>query len=167
MKESVLVVMKPDAMSKGLIGPILTKFLETNLTLVAVRLLQVTPGLAKAHYKHIYGQPFYQGTIDHILGKGYKDSRVLALVSYGDGAIKKCREITGATNPKEAAPGTVRGMFGCVTPKGVFENVLHVSSDQKEAEREIKLWFTPDEILMNLYPTERKTIQSSQQRVWV
>jgi len=81
--------------------------------------------------------------------------KVMALVYWGPDAIKKCRGMAGATNPEEADPTSIRGSYGRITTKGLYENVIHVSSDEKDAEREIKLWFNPDEIIVKLYPTKQ------------
>ena len=88
----------------------------------------------------------------------------MVVVYYGKGAIRICRKIAGATNPEEADPTSIRGAYGRITTKGVFENVVHVSSDKAEAEREIKLWFTPDEVVLKLYRI--KIAQVGKQKVW-
>ena len=80
--------------------------------------------------------------------------------------IKKCRELAGATNPEKADPTSIRGSFGRITTNGVFENVLHVSSDRREAQREIKLWFEPDDIVEELYPTQIKILKSVKKKAW-
>jgi len=82
------------------------------------------------------------------------------------GRLKKCRTIAGATNPEEAAPDSIRGSYGRITTAGIFENVVHVSSDKEEAEREIKLWFDPDDITTNLYSTKTKTVNACKKKVW-
>jgi nucleoside-diphosphate kinase len=166
MKEHLLVVIKPDAMSKGLFGQVLTRFHQAALDIVAIKMTSVSQELAQEHYQHIKGKPFYQMTLDHILGKGYSEKRVLAVVYRGDNAIKICRDLVGATNPQEAAPSTIRGVLGKVTSKGVFENVVHASSDKKEAEREIKLWFQPDEIPAEIFPTKETTVSSARKKSW-
>ena len=83
----------------------------------------------------------------------------MALVYIGEGAIKSVREVVGATNPENAEPTTIRGKYGRITSEGVFENVVHASENEKEAEREIKLWFRPDELVMTLYPIESKEVK--------
>jgi len=86
-------------------------------------------------------------------------------VYYGEDAIKKVRNICGATNPEEADPVSIRGAYGRITTKGVYENVIHASTNPEESEREIKLWFGPDEIIVNLYPT--KTVKVNETRhIW-
>ena len=154
MKEPVLVVIKPEGLSKALLGTIFLKLERAKVELVAIKTLRVTRRLAQEHYCHLKGQPFYQMVINHMLGKYHKSKNVVAMIFRGENAIKKCRRIAGATNPKEADPSSIRGAYGRVTRSGLFENLLHVSSDRKEAEREIKLWFEPKEILVKLYPAQ-------------
>jgi nucleoside-diphosphate kinase len=162
----VLVVIKPDGMNKAFAGLILQKFFATKLELVAAKALLVSRELAEEHYQHIKGQPFYEQTIDVMLGRFYKQKRVLALVFSGPEAIRKCRTVAGATNPKEADPRSVRGAFGRVTPSGIYENVVHVSSDPREAEREIKLWFLPEQMDTQIFPTKKTTNGRRQKMVW-
>ena len=82
------------------------------------------------------------------------DSRVLALVYEGEDAIGRVRKVAGATNPEEAAPGTIRGSFGRISSKGQMENVLHASGNAEEAEFEVKLWFRPGEIINPIFPVK-------------
>ena len=90
----------------------------------------------------------------------------MALVYWGDEAITKCRELAGATNPEEADPTSIRGSYGRITTKGLYENVIHVSSNESEAQREIKLWFKPEEIIVDLYPTKEITEEKKKSKVW-
>jgi nucleoside-diphosphate kinase len=90
----------------------------------------------------------------------------MALVYWGGDAIKKCRELAGATNPEEADPTSIRGSYGRITTSGVYENVIHVSSNEPEAEREIKLWFEPLDIIVDLYPTKKIIEKESTRVVW-
>lgn len=143
MKESAFVILKPDGVVKNLMGPVVSKFSGTGLDLVALRVASVTRERAESHYRHIRGTPFFEGVIDYLMGKFHGQNKVVLLVYRGDQAIKKCRKIAGATNPEKAAPSTIRGAFGRITTKGVFENVVHVSSDPKDAQREIRLWLEP------------------------
>ena len=86
---------------------------------------------------------------------------------YGKDAIQQIRKVCGATNPEEAAPGTIRGSYGRITTKGVYENVIHASSDPKDAEREIKLSFEPDEIVLeDLYPTKEVIQAQKKVKTW-
>jgi nucleoside-diphosphate kinase len=90
----------------------------------------------------------------------------MALVYWGEDAIVKCRQLAGATNPEEADPTSIRGSYGRITTSGVYENVIHVSSDEKEAEREIKLWFQPDEVIVTLYPTKETIEEKKKSKGW-
>ena len=94
------------------------------------------------------------------MGNLHKTTRVLALVYQGEGAIQKIRDVVGATNPEEANPVTIRGAYGRITTSGVFENVVHASSTLEDAEKEIKLWFQPHEIVEEIYPT-KEVIESN------
>ncbi len=166
MKEPVLVIIKPDGISKGLLGAIFSKFSEADLEIIAIKIRRATREIAEKHYDHIKSEPFFKGVIDYFLGVGYKRKEILAVIYYGEGALKKCRKIAGATNPEEAHPFSVRGCYGRITTKGLYENVVHVSSDKKEAKREIQLWFEPQEIAGQLYPTSLVKISNQKKRIW-
>jgi nucleoside-diphosphate kinase len=90
----------------------------------------------------------------------------MAMVYWGTGAINKVRELAGSTNPEEANPISIRGQYGRITTKGIYENVIHASTNEEEAEREIKLWFGPDEVIVDLYPTKIVDLKSVKKRVW-
>ena len=166
MKEGVLVLIKPDGITKDLFGYILIRLTEARLEVIASRIVKVSRKLAAEHYKHLKGKPFFEEVIQFSLGSFHERKYVMALVLWGEEAIKKCRDLAGATNPEEADPSSIRGSCGRITTKGVFENVLHVSSDIKEAEREIKLWFEPHELIVDIFPTRKKTIKSYSKRMW-
>lgn len=152
-----LVVIKPDGLKKSLTGNILTKLSEAKLIIVAAKVVRVNNELAELHYAHLKKQPFFNELRKYIKGElhGKNYRRVLALVYCGKNAIKKVRNLAGATNPEEAQPTTIRGAYGRITTAGVYENVIHASSNSLEAEREIKLWFRPDEIVDNAYPVKK------------
>ncbi|MEI8011344.1 MAG: nucleoside-diphosphate kinase [Candidatus Omnitrophota bacterium] len=163
MKENILVIVKPDGMVKGHAGHVLTRFEETDLKLVGARVVKVTRDLAEAHYFQLREKPFFDELIHFLMGDLHNhQDMVLAMAFTGDEAVRKGREIAGATNPELADPHSIRGSMGRVTTKGVFENVIHVSSDTLEGEREIKLWFTPEEVAMELFPTAT----SGHRKVW-
>jgi len=90
----------------------------------------------------------------------------MALVYHGKDAISKVRELAGSTNPEEADPTSIRGQYGRLTTAGLFENVLHCSATEPEAENEIKLWFSPDELTDEIYPTKEVT-PTQKKKVWV
>jgi len=155
--QSTLVLIKPDAMKRNLMGPVLTKLQESKLNLIAAKLTLTPLALAKAHYAQHEGKDFYPQLLEYITGKlhGNPPVAVLALVFQGDNAIQAIRTLAGNTNPEKAAGDTIRGMFGRITTAGLFENVIHASATPLEAEREIKLWFEPKEILNEIYKMKK------------
>lgn len=155
MKEATLVLIKPDGLKKSLTGNILTRLSETKLDIVAAKILRVSDELAREHYKYLTHKPFFDELLKYIKGEFHEKRKVMAMVYYGEGAIEKVRGISGATNPEEADSVSIRGQYGRITTKGVYENVIHASTNQDEAEREIRLWFEPDEIIVDLYPTKK------------
>ncbi len=164
MNQATLVLVKPDGLKKSLTGNILTRLSETKLDIVGARIVKVSRELAEKHYIFLKDKPFFGELLKYIMGE-YHKKKVMALVYYGEEAIKKVRDICGATNPEEADPVSIRGAYGRITTKGVYENVIHASTNPEESEREIKLWFEPDEIIVDLYPT--KTVKKNTEiRVW-
>src|SRR5215831_15482470 len=166
--QNTLVLIKPDGLKKSLTGNILTKLAETRLIIVGAKVTSVTKELAEQHYIHLKDKPFFPELLNYIQGKIYGEEyqRVLAMVYRGENAIQKVRDIAGATNPEEADSTSIRGAYGRITTKGVFENVIHASSSTEDSEREIKLWFRPDEIIGNLYPTKTIRRDSHDVLVW-
>lgn len=166
MKQAVLILIKPDGLKKSLTGNILTRLSETKLEIVAAKMVRVSKALAEDHYRHLKDKPFFGDIIKYLQGELHDRKKVMALVYWGEDAIKKCRELAGATNPEEADPTSIRGSYGRITTTGVYENVIHVSSDAPDAEREIKLWFQPDEIIVDLYP-KQAVKQELKYNIWV
>ena len=167
MEQATLILIKPDGLKKSLTGNILTRLSETKLEIVAAKMVRVSTELAKEHYKHLVDKPFFEELIKYICGELHDRRKVMALIYWGEGAIKKVRELAGATNPEEADPTTIRGSYGRITTSGVYENVIHVSADEKDAEREIKLWFSPEEIIVDLYPTKEVVMDKTKKRAWL
>lgn len=167
MEQQTLVLIKPDGLMKSLTGNILTKLSEARLIIVAAKCVRVSEELARQHYAHLKDKPFFQELIRYIRGElyGRPNDRVLALVYQGEDAIERVRRIAGATNPEEADPVSIRGAYGRITTKGVYENVIHASSSPEEAKREIQLWFEPDEIVEEIYPTKVVEVQC-RKKVW-
>lgn len=155
MIQQTLVLIKPDGLVRSLTGNILTRLSETKLEIVAAKMSLVSKKLAEAHYCHLKGKPFYAELLQYLSGELHDRRKVLALVYWGENAIAKVREMAGETNPEKASPTSIRGSFGRIRSSGLFENVIHASSDEPEAEREIKLWFQPNEILLELYLTQQ------------
>ena len=173
--DQTLVLIKPDALKLSMTGYILSRFSETHtgLRFAGAKIVHVHRMLAEEHYTEHKGKPFFPPLIDYILGRShYPDEpqrrRVVALVYCGTGAVKKVREITGPTNPhiaREKSPGTIRAMGSVVPVKDAagkvvgerLDNLVHASATDAEAEREIKLWFKPNDIMpyMQAYATEQ------------
>ncbi|MFA5148615.1 MAG: nucleoside-diphosphate kinase [Candidatus Omnitrophota bacterium] len=166
MDQKTLVVIKPDGLKKSLTGNILTRLSESKLEIVAAKITRVSRELASEHYKHMKDKPFFDELIKYLQGELHERRKVMAMVYWGENAIEKVRKLAGSTNPEEADPTTIRGSYGRITTKGLYENVIHASSNESEAEREIKLWFEPDEIIVDLYPTKFATMTDITKRVW-
>ena len=166
MNQAALILIKPDGLKKSLTGNILTRLSETKLEIVAAKMVRVSRELAEEHYKHLKGKPFFEDIIRYIQGELHDRRKVMALIYWGKEAIKKCRELAGATNPEEAEPTSIRGSYGRITTRGVYENVIHVSGNVEEAEREIKLWFRPEEIIVDLYPTKEIVEEKKKSKTW-
>ena len=164
MAQQTLVLIKPDGLKKSLTGNVLARLSETKLDIVAAKVVKVSRELAEKHYEALKDKLFFNDLIKYLMGE-YHKKKVMALVYWGEDAIDKVRKICGATNPEEADPVSIRGAYGRITTKGVYENVIHASTNPEESEREIKLWFQPDEIILDLYPT--KTVKEKiDLRVW-
>ena len=165
MVQKTLVLIKPDGLKKSLTGNILTRLSETKLDIVAAKIVHVSKELAEEHYKQLKDKPFFPELIKYLQGELHGKKKVLAMVYYGDDAIDKVRKLAGATNPEEADAVSIRGSYGRITTKGVYENVLHASTNEPEAEREIKLWFQPDEVIVDIYST-KAVEEKAKKRVW-
>lgn len=172
--EQTLVLIKPDALKLSLTGYILSQFSEfhTGLRFAGAKIVHVTRMLAEEHYAEHRGKHFFVSLIEYIMGQSHYPSgpqrrRVVALVYSGPDAVRKIRDIAGPTNPhvaREKNPGTIRTL-GTVVPvkdeSGAvigerMDNLVHASATPAEAEREIKLWFRPTDIMpyMRVYATE-------------
>ncbi|MCX5789532.1 MAG: nucleoside-diphosphate kinase [Elusimicrobia bacterium] len=151
--EQTLVLIKPDGFKRGLTGLVMDRLDAAGLELVAAKMVRVTEKLAREHYRELSDKPFFPNLIRYIRGEFHdlKQNQVLALVYQGDNAIARTRQAAGATNPEQADPRSIRGSFGRVTTQGQFENVLHASGNLADAEREVQLWFKPEEILTPIY----------------
>ena len=164
--QATLVIVKPDGLIKSLTGNILSRLSETKLKIIGAKIMEVSEEFANKHYHHLKDKPFFPELIEYITGKKHGENRVMAMVYYGEGAIDKVRAIAGATNPEEANPVSIRGAYGRILTSGLFENVIHASSDPSEAEREIKLWFEAQEIVGELYPTKEVILDGVKKKVW-
>jgi len=166
MNQQALILIKPDGLKKSLTGNILARLSETKLEIVAAKMVRVSRELASEHYKHMKDKSFFEELIQYIQGELHDRRKVMAMIYWGEDAIAKIRQLAGSTNPEEADPTTIRGAYGRITTKGLYENVLHTSSNESEAEREIKLWFQPDDIIVDLYPTKVVEVTVDKKRIW-
>ena len=135
--ERTLVLIKPDAMRRGLAGEILRRFEQRGLELREARLVQVDDALAKEHYAEHAEKPFFGELVEFITS-----GPTLALVVEGEGAIATVRTTVGATNPADAGPGTIRGDLALSMP----DNLVHGSDSPESASREIALWFSDERL---------------------
>jgi len=165
MTQSTLVLIKPDGLSKSLTGNVLSRLSETKLDIVAAKIVKVSRKLAEQHYIMLKDKPFFPELLKYLMGE-YHKKKVMALVYAGEDAILKVRQICGSTNPEEADPVSIRGAYGRITTKGVYENIIHASANEPEAEREIKLWFQPDDLIIEMYPS-KVVKEKVDRRVWV
>lgn len=131
--ETTLVLIKPDAVRRNLIGEIVGRFEKKNLTIRAMKLMRMSSDLADKHYAEHIEKPFYPELKAFMTG-----GPLVALAVAGPDAINLVRKMMGATKPADAAPGTIRGDFALV----VTENLVHGSDAPESAERELALWFT-------------------------
>ena len=135
--ERSLVLIKPDAIQRGLAGTIITRLEKQGLKLVATRMLHLDKALARRHYAIHKDKPFFNSLVDYI-----SSAPVIAAVFKGEGAIAVIRKAMGATDPARADTGTIRGDFGV----DIEHNSTHGSDSIETAEKEIKLFFSEDEI---------------------
>ena len=135
--ETTLIILKPDAVQRGLMGPILSRFEAKGLSFVGMKMMSVPKELADQHYAEHQGKPFYDGLIQFVTS-----SPVLVLAIQGVNAITVCRKLIGATNGQKAEPGTIRGDYGM----SGGSNLIHGSDSPESAQRELSLWFKDDEI---------------------
>jgi len=163
--EQTLVLIKPDGLAKSLTGNVLTRLSESRLEIAAAKCIRVSRELAAEHYRAHRDKPFFEELLHYIMGDYHDRKKTMALVYVGEGAISKVRTIAGATNPEKADPVSIRGQYGRITTKGLYENVIHTSENLNDAEREIKLWFHPEEIIFDLYPT-RTVTETVTKTVW-
>lgn len=166
MNEATFILIKPDGLKKSLTGNILTRLSETKLEIVAAKILRVSKELAETHYIHLKDEPFFPEVIQYIQGELHNRRKIMALAYWGEGAIAKCRQLAGITNPEEAESTSIRGAYGRITTSGLYENVIHVSANKADAEREIKLWFRPDELIVGLYPTKEIVEDKFKLKTW-
>ncbi|MBG92579.1 MAG: nucleoside-diphosphate kinase [Chloroflexi bacterium] len=130
--EQTLILIKPDAMQRGIAFEILARLERRGLKLAGLRLLQVEQPMAERHYAEHEGKPFFAGLVSYITS-----SPIIAAVFEGTNAVSAARQTIGSTNPTESSPGTIRGDFGLE----IGRNLIHGSDSVESAEREIEIFF--------------------------
>ncbi|KAB8144932.1 nucleoside-diphosphate kinase [Chloroflexia bacterium SDU3-3] len=136
--ERSLIILKPDAVQRGLVGAILTRLEQRGLKLIGMKLIHMDESLAKRHYAVHEGKPFFPGLISFITS-----GPVVVLAVTGKEVVATVRTMVGATNPVNAAPGTIRGDFGLETSR----NLIHASDSPENGELEVNLFFKADELV--------------------
>lgn len=135
--ERTFIMIKPDGVQRGLVGEVIGRFERKGFTLVGMKLMAVSPELAKQHYGEHEGKPFFAGLVDFITS-----GPVVAMIWEGESVVSAARKMIGATKPIESAPGTIRGDFGIT----VGRNLIHGSDAVETAQKEIALWFQGSEL---------------------
>ncbi|MCL2622512.1 MAG: nucleoside-diphosphate kinase [Planctomycetaceae bacterium] len=138
MTQNTLILIKPDAVQRGLVGEIISRFERKGLKIVAFKMLYVTPDLARCHYAEHVDNPYYQALEDYMTG-----SPTVAMIVSGPEAIDAVRLMVGPTNGLTASPGTIRGDFST----SYRLNLVHASDSEVSAEREIATFFDPSELI--------------------
>ena len=139
-EERTFVAIKPDGVKRGLIGKILERFENKGFKIVAMKLLQVTPEIAAKHYAEHHGKSFYNRLVHYITS-----GPIVAMVIEGYEAVESVRHMVGATSPLKADMGTIRADFAQV----MEYNVVHASDSIESAQREIGIYFKPEELCPN------------------
>jgi len=135
--DRTFVLLKPDAVHRGLVGEIVARFEHRGLKLVALKMVRVTRSLAETYYAEHKGKAFFEPLMSYIAA-----GPVVAMVLEGDGAVAAVRKMMGKTNSAEAEPGTIRGDLALT----IGRNVIHGSDSPESAKKEISLFFKPEEI---------------------
>ena len=136
--ERTYLMVKPDGVQRGLCGEIVSRFEKKGLKLVAMKLMVIPKETAETHYGEHKGKKFFDSLISYITS-----GPVLAMVWEGENAVAVCRQMMGKTNPQESAPGTIRGDYGMQ----VGMNIIHGSDSVESADREISIFFRPEELV--------------------
>jgi len=136
--ERTFVMVKPDGVQRNLVGTIISRFEKKGFKLVALKLMQLDESIAREHYAEHVEKPFFPGLVEYITS-----GPVVAMVWEGKGIVEEVRKMMGKTNPKDAAPGTIRGDFGIE----IGRNVIHGADSVESAQREMKIYFKEEEIL--------------------
>lgn len=152
MMERSLVLVKPDGVERAIVGDVISRFERVGLKIVGMKMVWMNKEFSKKHYDAHVEKPFYQGLEDFMTA-----GPVVAMVLEGIHAVEVVRKLVGGTEPKSAAPGTIRGdythhSYAYADAKGIaIKNIIHASGDLEDAKKEVALWFKPEE--MHSYKT--------------
>ena len=149
--QRTLVLLKPDALQRGLVGEVMSRLERRGLKFVAMKLMPVSDELARRLYAEHVGKPFFDGLVRFITS-----SPIISMVVEGENAVALVRDVMGATNPQDASPGTIRGDLAV----SVGSNLIHGSDSEDSAKREIGLFFSPEEIVEYSRDIDRWIIES-------
>jgi nucleoside-diphosphate kinase len=138
--ERSLIILKPDAVQRGLIGTIIGRLEQRGLKIVGMKLMQIDEALARKHYAEHEGKPFFSGLVSYIVS-----GPVVVMAIAGDNVIEMIRNTVGATNPAKSAPGTIRGDFAV----SIGRNLIHASDKPESGEREVQNFFAESELLQS------------------
>jgi len=135
--QRTLIILKPDCMKNGLCGTVLQRLENAGLTIVAAKMVKLTPEILDEHYSHLKQKPFFPSLVEFMMS-----SPVIMAILEGENAVEKVRKLCGITDSTKAGKGTIRGDFG----KSVQSNIIHASDSGETAEKEIDRFFKADEI---------------------
>jgi nucleoside-diphosphate kinase len=141
-----LILIKPDAVSRGLIGEITSRLERRGYLIIAMKLMQLDGDRARRHYSEHDGKPFFQGLVEFITS-----GALVAMAIEGEDAIEGCRQLIGATNPLSAAPGSIRADFAST----IGRNLVHGSDSHESAEKELAIFFEPKDFVLRKHDLER------------
>lgn len=139
--ERTFIAVKPDGVKRGLVGEILKRFETRGYKIIGLKMLNVTPEQAAAHYAEHIGKPFYDGLVKFITS-----APIVAIALEGEDVVAQARRIMGATDPNKAEIGTIRADFGQMMSR----NIVHGSDSIESAERELAIYFKPSELMSNV-----------------
>lgn len=146
--EQTFVILKPSAIDRGLVGDVLTRFQRKGLEIAGIKMMRLTEEKLREHYAHLVDRPFFPDLLRSMMR-----TPVIVMVLRGKDVVEVVRAMTGATNCRKAAPGTIRGDFGMSGQ----ENIIHASDSPENAVIEINRFFNPDEIFDYTLPTQGST----------
>ncbi len=142
MVERSLIILKPDAVQRGLVGTIVSRLEQRGLKIIGLKLVHMDESLARRHYAEHEGKPFFPGLVSYITS-----GPVVVMAIAGDNIIEMIRTTVGATNPAKAAPGTIRGDYAVT----IGRNLIHASDKPESGEREVQNFFAANELLENFH----------------